>query len=430
MGDNKGAIECYDLALKLSPNDADTYMNKGNALSALGDNKGALKCYDLALELRPNHADTYMNKGNALSDLGDKKGAIECYDLALKLRPNHALTYCNKGNALNALGQEEAALECFNKAYELSRIGQFTGLSKINIAYVNRVLDNEREALLKKITELGRVKLTDHGQKQFKEKVAELNEQRKELISEGTALLNSKAPLLQRSATRIEFEAFKEKMQKQAEEMFKMNQMLMQLAKTQAAQIEQLEYKNEHIEFKTNENSKSLAAHSAIIKSAGVDRTAGINNEVEALRKESPGLHEYYNTFYRTLLNYFKAYELLGTGMVSGDASAGIAEQIGLKQVSDQVAEWLGGGAEIVVDLIKDVPVIGNIVGMVDTLVEAGYSKIKELRLENRVNSINKVISKARNQADLEQIVQNTALAIAKQVSKKGMILETALFWT
>ena len=110
------AIECYDEAIRLKPDDAAAYNNKGVALSALGRKEEAIECYDEAIRLKPDNAAAYNNKGNALSALGRKEEAIACYDEAIKRKPDDATAYNNKGNALSDLGRYSKAAECFHKA--------------------------------------------------------------------------------------------------------------------------------------------------------------------------------------------------------------------------------------------------------------------------------------------------------------------------
>jgi tetratricopeptide (TPR) repeat protein len=42
----------------------------------LEDLKGAIECYDKAIRIEPEYIKAYINKGNAIQTLGDLKGAI------------------------------------------------------------------------------------------------------------------------------------------------------------------------------------------------------------------------------------------------------------------------------------------------------------------------------------------------------------------
>ena len=120
LGDHKGAIEDYNEAIKLNPNDAYAYNNRGIARSDLGDYKGAIKDYDKTLKLNPDFSLAYNNRGNAKGKLGDHEGAIEDYDKAIKLNPNDAKAYNNRGVAKDKLGDHKGAIEDSDKAIELN----------------------------------------------------------------------------------------------------------------------------------------------------------------------------------------------------------------------------------------------------------------------------------------------------------------------
>jgi tetratricopeptide (TPR) repeat protein len=101
------AIECYDKALKINPNYAGVWNNKGNALAELAKYKEAIECYDKAIKLNPNSAYAWYNKGNALAELAKYREAIECYDKALEIEPTSKLAQDNKSFALNMLNAQE-----------------------------------------------------------------------------------------------------------------------------------------------------------------------------------------------------------------------------------------------------------------------------------------------------------------------------------
>ena len=119
LGEYQQAIDCYDKAIKLKPDDLKAYYNKGDALRELGDHQQAIDCYDKAIELTPDYADAYNNKGIALHNLGEYQQAIDCYDRALELRPDDANVYNNKGYTLYKLSKYEQSIDWYNKAIEL-----------------------------------------------------------------------------------------------------------------------------------------------------------------------------------------------------------------------------------------------------------------------------------------------------------------------
>jgi Flp pilus assembly protein TadD len=104
------AIESYDGAIALDPNDARAFNNRGNALKGLARFGEALENFERAIALTPGRAELYSNRGNVLFDLERLEDAIESYDIAIKLKPTHASFYSNRAVALGQLKRVDEAL--------------------------------------------------------------------------------------------------------------------------------------------------------------------------------------------------------------------------------------------------------------------------------------------------------------------------------
>jgi|GEM_PF-6384767 len=91
--DRLGVISEYNAALKINPNDAKTYINRGIAKAALIDKQGAIDDYSAALKINPNDASTYFKRGMEKYNLADNQGAINDFNTTLKINPNHAESY-------------------------------------------------------------------------------------------------------------------------------------------------------------------------------------------------------------------------------------------------------------------------------------------------------------------------------------------------
>jgi tetratricopeptide (TPR) repeat protein len=77
-----GAIEYYNVALKLEPADPLLWINAGTIHRQLGDNKSAIDAYRRALSIDPNLADAHYNLGAALGQAGRLDEAEEHRDRA------------------------------------------------------------------------------------------------------------------------------------------------------------------------------------------------------------------------------------------------------------------------------------------------------------------------------------------------------------
>ncbi|HHT9133341.1 MAG TPA: tetratricopeptide repeat protein [Candidatus Avalokitesvara rifleensis] len=118
LRNDEEAIEYYDKALAIDPNNVLALTNKGVALSELGRHEEAISCYDKALMIDPNNVLALTNKGAALSRLGRYEEAIECYYKTLEIEPKDAWAWSAMGYALNSMSRYEEAINCYNKALE------------------------------------------------------------------------------------------------------------------------------------------------------------------------------------------------------------------------------------------------------------------------------------------------------------------------
>jgi tetratricopeptide (TPR) repeat protein/S1-C subfamily serine protease len=119
LGDEKGAVSDYDLAIAIEPKFALIYSNRGNAKSNLGDKKGAISDFDRAISIDPKDDAAYSNRGNVKSNLGDEKGAISDYNLAITINPKLGASYANRGTAKARLGDRQGAIADLNIAAQL-----------------------------------------------------------------------------------------------------------------------------------------------------------------------------------------------------------------------------------------------------------------------------------------------------------------------
>jgi tetratricopeptide (TPR) repeat protein len=104
---------------ELSKSDVE-WFNKGNSLAKLGRLAEAINCYDRALEINPQQAKTWRNKGAILPKLGRFAEAINCYDRVLEINPQDELTWLGKGVAEAQLGLRRDAAVSYRKFIELA----------------------------------------------------------------------------------------------------------------------------------------------------------------------------------------------------------------------------------------------------------------------------------------------------------------------
>ena len=116
------ALNAYNKAIELNPNDASAYNNRGLAYDNLDKNDLAIADYEKAIELNPKYRDAFNNIGNSYGRRGYYKQAILYYDRAIELNQNDADAYYNRGNAYSRLGDSAFANQDLKIAAKLGNI--------------------------------------------------------------------------------------------------------------------------------------------------------------------------------------------------------------------------------------------------------------------------------------------------------------------
>jgi len=86
-GKPEKALESFERAVELDPQDATGYLGRANALNTIGKWERSLADYTRALDLDPNLTNAYVNRGVAYAHLGEAQKAIADYEKALALDP-------------------------------------------------------------------------------------------------------------------------------------------------------------------------------------------------------------------------------------------------------------------------------------------------------------------------------------------------------
>ncbi len=113
------ALAACEQALRLDPNYALAYYNKGKAFRGLKRHEESISAYDQAIRLDPTYTNAYYNKGIALNELKRYEEAITADDQAIRLDPTDALAYYNKGVSLRELKRHEEAISANDQAIRL-----------------------------------------------------------------------------------------------------------------------------------------------------------------------------------------------------------------------------------------------------------------------------------------------------------------------
>jgi tetratricopeptide (TPR) repeat protein len=113
------AMAHFEQAIKLQPDYAEAYYNRGNVLYVLGRTDEAIADWEKTLQIQPNDADAHTGLGNALLRKGRAKEAVAHYNQAMALAPKDA--HCRSNMAWVLATASDASIRDGAKAIKLAQ---------------------------------------------------------------------------------------------------------------------------------------------------------------------------------------------------------------------------------------------------------------------------------------------------------------------
>ncbi len=113
------ALEVLQKAIQINPNIPEAWSNKGVALDNLNLYQDSLIAYNKAIQINPSYFEAWSNKSVPLAKLKCFAEASEACDKALSLKPDYAEAHFNKGNVLKELKRYDEAMACYDKVLSL-----------------------------------------------------------------------------------------------------------------------------------------------------------------------------------------------------------------------------------------------------------------------------------------------------------------------
>ena len=105
------ALEAFEHASKLRPEEPVFWAFRAKVLVGLGRNPDAIDCYRKAVELNPNYAEAHAALGDQYSIAGKTAEAIAEYEAAIKAKPDYAMAFLNLGVMLTRQGRFDEATQ-------------------------------------------------------------------------------------------------------------------------------------------------------------------------------------------------------------------------------------------------------------------------------------------------------------------------------
>jgi hypothetical protein len=121
LGRASDALVEFQALLARVPQHVEAHVDSGHAQAMLGLHEQALAEFDRALTLDPRHPQAHYNRGVALIRLGRYAEALAANDSALAVMPEHANAWLNRGRALTQLNRPDEAVASYDKAIALHK---------------------------------------------------------------------------------------------------------------------------------------------------------------------------------------------------------------------------------------------------------------------------------------------------------------------
>jgi hypothetical protein len=142
QGKYDSAVKEYTKAIKLAPQNADYYVNRGDAYYDMEEYDLAIADYTKAIELDPENASArlYSSRGVSYVLMGKYNLAIADFTKVIELDPNNGASYIARGIAYRANGQLDLAIADFTIAIELSTDPEDIAFAKKKLEEINNIL--------------------------------------------------------------------------------------------------------------------------------------------------------------------------------------------------------------------------------------------------------------------------------------------------
>ena len=120
------AIADYGQAIRLKPNHAEAYFNRGTLYFLAAQHDQAIADFDRAIRLKPGQVLYFSYRGQSRHAKGQFAAAISDFDRAIKLQPKGADTFVDRARAFIARGEYHRAIADCDQAIKLSPVNGVT----------------------------------------------------------------------------------------------------------------------------------------------------------------------------------------------------------------------------------------------------------------------------------------------------------------
>ena len=142
----KEAINLFNNALKLKPNDLDSLYNLSLSYAGDLDIQAAVETLDLAIDINPNDPRFWNDKGNYLGVLGNFEEAIDCFDKAIELHQDETV-WNNKAFMYAQMNEYDNALKAYEIASKMAPMDIHPIVGMVKVFIMKDDLENVKKYL-------------------------------------------------------------------------------------------------------------------------------------------------------------------------------------------------------------------------------------------------------------------------------------------
>lgn len=156
------------------------------------------------------------------------------------------------------------------------------------------------------------------------------------------------------------------------------------------------------------ENAKKIEHIEGILHDSGIDRLAAVKNIVRDMQENAPEMYDYWQTFYWYSMAMFRAYEVIGSGMVK-------QYDRNIENNKQAMMHLVNKGASVASKLTSGMPILGSALGALDMVVEKLYTTMQDNKLQKRCAEVNNVMrAKFLMEDDMNISLGTLAIGMAK----------------
>jgi tetratricopeptide (TPR) repeat protein len=120
IGNYQDATKSFSRVLELDPGNVQAFAHRAKAYFSEGQSSLALNDLTEAIRRTPDNAGLYRLRGDIHSGAGEFDSAVQDYDTAIRLKPNDPAAHNNRGIALANLGKIKEAVDDLNRAMDIA----------------------------------------------------------------------------------------------------------------------------------------------------------------------------------------------------------------------------------------------------------------------------------------------------------------------